>query len=237
MCPAPITASDHDASTSNLAPRALLLAARGFSCMFWGIPLSLFFMVGALRIELAIPIRLPAYFFGVLVLYVGFFSLYRAAPDASWWRRCSLTGLVLSFVLVYFTPFVYWWRQSPLTPFFLYNMMALLIVCAGVLYAVNRLSAEIARLLRDPVLAVEARMCAWSALLVLVPILALVLGFALHAGTWSDATWIAEYIHRRRQPPTWMFFCFLLPVALTMTSSWKAKERCLVALLKSTIAP
>lgn len=216
--------------------RVLLQVARGFSCMFWGIPTSLFFMVGALRLELAIPMRLPAYFFGVLILNVGFFFLYRASPLATGWGRWALTGLLLSFVLVYFTPFFYWWRQSPFTPFFIFNMMALMLVCAWVLVAVNRLCAETGRLLGDPVLAVEARMCAWSSLLILGPLLAIAIGFALHSAAWTDATWLAEYVHRRRALPTWILFCFLLPVALTMTSAWKAKERCLVALLEGRVS-
>lgn len=231
MFPVPTAASGHDSKEAMFKAHALLQVARGFTCMFWGIPASLLFMVGAVQLDFAFPFRLPTYFFGVLILYAGFFFLYRGAYSKPRWNRLAISGLLLSFAMVYFTPFFYWWKQSPFTPFFLLNMMALLAVCAGVLFTVNRLSAEIGRLLDDPVLWMEARMAAWVSLLILVPILVVAIGFALQAGRWGDATWIADYLQQRRHPPTWIYLCFILPVALTMTSAWKAKERCFIHML------
>lgn len=220
------------AHSAPFSAHALLQIARGFTCMFWGIPASLLFMVGAIQLDFAFPFRLPTYFFGVLILYTGFFFIYRGAPRLPQWNRLAIAGLLLSFGMVYFTPFFYWWKQSPFTPFFLLNMMALLMVCTGVLFTVNRLSAETGRLLDDPVLMTEARISAWLALLVLIPMVVVSLGFAVHLQTGSDAGWIADYFQQRRQAPTWVYLCFILPVALTMTSAWKAKECCFIQMLQ-----
>lgn len=217
--------------------RSLLQAARGFSCMVWGVPATLLMMFRPLRMESVLVPRLPLYLLSLLVVGVGFGLLLRAQPLSRPWKTCSGLGLALALLMGYFTPFLLWWHRSPLTPLYVVNMLALLGAAAALLYLVNRLSAEAGRALGDPTLFLEARICAWTSLGVMIPLLSAPLGLALHDSEWMGAQWIVLWLESAQPPPLWALLCFLVPGALSMSSAWKAKERCLLVLVHAAQQP
>lgn len=212
------------------SPRCLLQIARGFSCSFWGIPLSLLLFFGAVDVDIMERVRLPAYILGVLLVYIGFIFLHRSKPVTRRWKTWAGQGLILSFILVYFSPFVYWWSHRPFTGFYVGNMLALVACATWLMFSVNRLAAEVGMALQDRTFAIEADLCGWSTVgLMMIPLL-ITTGLTLYYAGVAQLDWITEWVSVQSEMPVWLYFFFLIPITLTMTSAWKAKECCIRAI-------
>jgi hypothetical protein len=215
----------------SFSPDALVRVARGFSCIFWGIPLSLLLFSGALDIRLFLFVRIPAYVIGVFVAYIGTVFLQRAGALSDMWTRRVRQLLFLLVVEIYLSPFVYWWRRMPNVPYFSANMAALVICTTWSLFAVNRLAGEACRLLRDSAFLVETRVAGWLVVGFMLTPLAHALYTAIRAIVGPEGEFFVLEL------PLWIYALVLLPFTITMAVSWKIKERCLQVLKMSAKVP
>jgi hypothetical protein len=210
-----------------IPPDALLRAARGFSCVFWAIPIGLLLFSGALDIRVFPRLRVPAYVLGVFLAYCGAIYLQRAGALTPLWIRRVRALLFVLLLKVYLAPFVYWWRNVPGNPYYVANVALLMLVTAAGLFTVNRLGEEIGRVIRDRVFGVEARVAAWVALLLSIMPLLVFLAYSFPPLLRSDALVYVELMGVPLSASKWTYLLALLPFTLTMAVAWKAKERCL----------
>ena len=211
---------------------ALIRVARGFSCIFWGIPLSLLLFSVTLDIRLFSFVRMPAYVFGVFLACIGAVFLQRAGPLSDKWARRVRQALFLLLVEVYLAPFVYWWRQMPQIPYFAANMTGLVLCTTWGLFVVNRLAGEVCKLLYDRTFFIEAQVAGWlTAGFMIIPF-AYALCYSVRTVLRPD-----DDFSFNLGLPSWIYVLALLPFSITMAVSWKIKERCLQVLKMSAKVP
>ncbi len=213
-----------------LTPQQLLRLARGFSRIFWGIPVSLLLFLDVLDIRLVHPVRLPTYVIGVLLVYWGFTAFQRAAPVDRRWATLLRWGFFLLFMQIYFAPFVHWWRRYPASDYHLYNVIALLCCMMVTLLIINRLSGIVADRLGDRTFRLESNLCGFSVVMLMIVPLSTLVSYSIWGVIRFDTSFYVELLHTHQQLTRWMNALFLLPLTLTMLIAWKAKERCLQAL-------
>ncbi len=220
-----------------LSPDILTGMARGFSCLFWGLPISLLLFFGTLELRVLPRWRIPAYVLGVIIIFYGLLLLQRAGPLTVRWSRRLFTALILVLIQVYMVPFVYWWRQMPHVPYLIANMALLIICTTWVLFVINRLAGEIAKILHDVTFFMETQLSGWAAIIfILIPA-----GYFIYQAVqrnYNDAGFISlSPFLWPIKTPDWFFISALLPFTLTMAIVWKAKEKCLTVLKSSTRIP
>jgi hypothetical protein len=229
MEPEPRTQDPLADAASPALPAGLVWSARGFSCVFWGLPLGLALYFRAIEIRFVPMLRqVPPHLLGVVLVCTGAGMLAWARLPTSRWTPLSRQLLAAGALLLYLGPFVYWYsRLPPVGAYFLVNTGLLLATVIWLLYLVNLLAAEIGVLSRDRVLVAESRLSGWAALaLTALPSLAGILVSTLLAHRY-ESTLLGEMRGLSEQIPFWIAMCLVIPLAVTMSSSWKAKERCL----------
>jgi hypothetical protein len=211
---------------------ALIRVARGFSCIFWGIPLSLLLFGGKLDIHLFSFVRMPAYVVGVFLAYIGATYLQRAGPFHDLWSRRVRQALFLLLVEIYLAPFVYWWRQMPQVPYFAANMTGLVLCTTWGLFVVNRLAGEVCKLIHDRTFFIETQVAGrLAAGFMIIPLAHAVYDFVCSVLQPADNLFFDLHL------PSWLYASTLLPFLITMAVSWQIKERCLQALKMSAKVP
>lgn len=229
----------HPARRVNLAisADALLRAARGFSCIFWGIPLSILLYSGMLDVRIPPLLRLPTYVVGVFVVYCGVILLQRAGPLSALWPHRVREALFLLLLEVYLAPFVYWWRQMPSVPYYVANVVGMVFCTAAGLFVLNMLAADLAKSLHDQVLHAEARVSSWLSLVfMIIPAVDAVIR-SIRSVFEAGSMMFMETFPIPPEMPRWMYAVALIPFTLTMAVAWKAKELSLKRLRLSAKVP
>jgi hypothetical protein len=220
-----------------LSSGVLIRAARGFSCIFWGIPLGLLLFSGALDLRVFPRLRMPAYVFGIFLVYCGLMFLQRTGPLSAHWLRRVREAMFVLLVEVYLAPFVFWWRQMPHVPYYIANVLALILCTTLGLFLVNLLAGELGRALHDRTFLVESRLsAAISVLFMMVPVLGSVFD-SIRATLQLESMLDLDLAGSPFAFPRWAYAFSLLPFTLTMAIAWKAKERCLLVLKTSYHVP
>lgn len=217
---------------SSLSPnelrRHLSPLTRALSCLFWGLPVTLVISVQTLTVlrfgSLGIAGALAPSLGFALLLY-GLLLLGQFRPDRAAWasvldrtRLLALTNLGLS-------PFLYWYQRVPDIPFF--STAVGLLAVSGLLFllSLNALLRRLAFQLPDALLRLE--MLAFTRLnavcLLLLPCLA---GAWMAALGWNEAPLHLRFLLQTIEPFRMLAFLFLtlLPLSITMSLIWKAKE-------------
>lgn len=213
--------------------RSSLHLIRGFSWVFWGLPLTLLLFFGAVEIEVLARLQFPSYALGVLALFVGMIRLGRVGPLTGSWLGWARSGILLSFMMLYLAPFVYWWQRAPYVGFFGANMWILLGCTMFILVVVNRLSSELGGRYGDSTFAIEARLCAWSVVVLMMLPFCIAIGYAYHVQRKYDVPLRSTLGVAHKEMPFWLHVFFLLPFTLTMTTVWKARERAMQGLARA----
>lgn len=213
--------------------KASLSLIRGFSWSFWGLPLTLLLFFGALQVEVLTRLQLPSYALGVVILFVGMLHLAKAGPLTRGWMGWACSGVMLSFVMLYLAPFVYWWQRAPHVRFFGANMWLLLACTMLILVVVNRLASELGKHQEDSTFAIEARLCAWSVVVLMMLPFGIALGYAYYTLHKYGVTMRTTLGLAHKEMPFWLHVFFLLPFTLTMTTVWKARERAMKGLTEA----
>ena len=215
-------------------PEQLLQVARGFSCFFWGIPLSLFLAVGLMNVRLLAQIKAPAYVLGILVIYWGLILLKRTKPLPPGWTHHVNQSLVIVFLLVYLSPFTEWWKQMPQVLFFTVNVVLFVLCTIRLIVLLNKLAGDVAKALYDRTFVIEAQLSGWSVLVfIVVPILGLLI-YSLLAAFRHETGVAYELLHIPQRVYHWWLALALLPFTLTTAIAWKTKERCIEAVKMSS---
>lgn len=217
-----------------LSAAQLLCASRGFSCIFWGIPLGLLLFSsqsagfhGAVSIRAVSGLRLPSYVLASLITYIGIIYLYRAGPLTLRWMKTVRLALLFVFLQLYFAPFYHWWDRMPHESFFMLNVLGLLASVIAWLFVVNKLAGAVGLAINDDIFYVEAKLCSWSVLALMAFPFVSIAGYGLVSGLRNGSSLYLELVQVSQQFPRWIYALFLLPFMLTMATTWKAKECCL----------
>lgn len=237
--PESAAAARHPQRKANVAisADALLRAARGFSCVFWGIPVGLLLYSGTLDLRLSPFLRLPTYVGGVFVIYCGMILFQRAGPLSPLWPRRVREALFILLLQVYLAPFLYWWRQMPHVPYYVANVVGLVFCTAMGLLVLNMLAADLAGTLHDPVLRAEARAAAWLAVAFMVVPAADAVIHSIRTVFQADNMTFMETFPIPPEMPRWLRAAAFVPFGLTMAITWKAKELALRTLRVSAKLP
>jgi hypothetical protein len=190
----------------------------------------LFFV--AIEIEWWRRVPLPPYTVGAVVVGVGAGLLWRARLPGRLWRTGSRHVVVTACGLVYFVPLVHWYTFMSKTGWhFLLNASGLLITMVWMLWTLNRLAGQIGLLVGDEFMAAESMLSGWLASgMALVPlVLSMVLGSYL--AVQHESSLMAQIQAAQQRPGPWVPAFVLFPLSLTMFSLWKAKERCVRAVI------
>ena len=102
-----------EASSTALTAAQCLRIARGLSCIFWGIGVSVLLMTGFLTIGLFSFVRLSPHIIGAVVVLAGAIRLHRAQPPIEGWRKRTRMLVAAACLQIYLVPFLAWWRLLP----------------------------------------------------------------------------------------------------------------------------
>ena len=227
---------------------SLARAVRGLSAVFWGLPVAL---LTAARMAMgdgwralgglaALPLPLPPGGHLVLntvsavlaptaalgVVLFGLRSLVRFQPQERVWTLALDRASIFNMLLLALLPFAHWWNLAPDEPMFAQSVLLLVLGAVAFMLALNHVLARLAAMLPDEVLRADTRLFTRLnrvlilalAVLVLAEAAAAVLGPRLPA----DAALLLAQLEPSRQ---WLVIVLaLVPLALTMTLVWKAKE-------------
>ena len=216
--------------------RSVVQVMRGFTFIFWGLPLTLLLYFQALDIRSMEQLRLPSYILGMGIITAGFVLILRSGVRFPNWKRYARHGLVSSFLLIYLGPFVYWYRYMPRVGiYYLLNSIFLVVCIIWLLFAINWLASELGRIVGEITLERESRMFGWSVGLMMMAPLLIIFAFSSVMAMKDETSLLSEMRMVKYESPPWIQILFLLPISLTMMSSWKGKERCLKILRGATL--
>lgn len=209
-----------------LAAKEYLLAARGFSCLLWSVPLGFLLLSGALQFVSSTRLPVPAYVLAALLFIYGLLLLKRIPMEGAAWRLRIRIGFAQGLLLCYFAPFLVWWRWQPYQDHFILNVLALFLTYCATLHTINRLSAEWAEYCQARVLQIEARLAGWAIWFCIIAplvIMLIIAGTTAHREGISILAVLESLRHMRHLQA--LLVILLLPLTLTMGIAWKAKEQ------------
>ena len=202
----------------------LIHLAQGFYFVFWGLLLTLMMaaqMLAGIPLPPVLETLLAA---GVLGTLVGTWRLSQARHCGDRWHSQADQALGWAVLMTYAAVFVYLWRWVPTSLYLQTNALMFPVVCILYMVAFNRATATLATSLGNQDLHRESQFCSIGALaLLLAPFLGL-LGYAagmayLHGESlFSSLRMVLSHVHA-----AWVVIV-LLPVALTLSLAWGAKD-------------
>lgn len=203
------------------SPRLLRLS-RGFSCLFWSMPLLSTAHAMALMSFMPARWMVAGLLAGYLPLGCGL-GLLATGGDLTprWAARVRLVSL-LALAGLALSPFLAWWGAAPLRLYFAVNAAAHYVAVVALLAGLNRLAGEGARRLGDSPLRREAQ----AGMIVTLWLSACTVGAVAwlfqRAGILSaGAETVLWHVSRLRGEA---YLLCLLPYAMTAYVLWRAKE-------------
>ena len=202
-----------------------IIAARGFSRLFWGVALTAVLFFSQVQMEFFSGARLPAYFIGTVFQFWGLMTLRRAGRMSARWSFCIVLAVMLTLAEIYFFPFVYWWRLMPHIIFYTVNVGILAASVILVLYLINIIAADFFGHLALRGERLEARIYAGAVVAFMGVPFILGVVFAGMSSLRYDALFIDELADAVTRIPVWFYFIVTIPCSLTMAVLWKARDR------------
>ena len=232
-------------ATAPILP-SLARVVRGLSAIFWGLPLAL---LAAAKTVLGEGPRvfqgpwgdlfgpwgrvlgetlaacLPGMAATGLILY-GLRQLVRFHPQERIWTAAVEWASFASLLLLGLLPFAHWWSRFPAQPLFSRGVALLFFAGVGFGLALSHLLVRLAAMLPDEILRGDTRLFAGVNRFLLLGLLVLAAGdfglVQLAARLPPGWAMLIEALHDNRAGL--LLLCALIPLALTMTLVWKAKE-------------
>lgn len=204
----------------------LARVVRGLSALFWSLP-------ALLLLDAKTAIDPGWHTFGVLptltasgLMIYGVRQLRRFQSQERIWMAALERTEIFSWLLFALSPFPIWWNRSPDQDFFANSVVVLIFGGLGFLLALNYALFRLAAMIPDQTLRLETGFFSRlnrGLLLTQAILLGAYLVLQRHHRTlppfWSEAL---ELLEAGRQ---WLVLLLaLVPVALTMTLVWKAKD-------------
>ncbi len=207
---------------ASLTPGHLLRMSRGFSCLFWSMPLLSMAHAAALLSLLPSHWMFALLLASFLPLGCGLWML-RASGDLTprWGGRIGQASL-LAMVGMYLCPFLVWWVAVPSKLYFAANAAAHYVAMVGLLAALNRLAGECARGWGDAPLRRESA-AGVGMVLWLSGCTVAALAWLFHRAGILDAG-MPTVLEQLAELPREARYLFLLPYAMTAYVMWRAKE-------------
>lgn len=210
---------------------SLLLAARGFSAIFWSLAATVLLMTGTITVRPFATLRAPAYLLSVGLLGWAAVAFWRSRDLSPRWRLLARQFALAVVLQLYMVPFLGWWRTIPHPAYHMTNAALLVLGILWLILLVHLLSLEMARLMCDPVLRAEAHIS-----LGVTPVLLGLAGSLFLLG----ASWVSRHTGAHTaailgssvfwQPP-WSLLPAALPFLMALALSWETKDRCLRVLV------
>jgi hypothetical protein len=204
---------------------SLARVVRGLSALFWGLPLALLACartaVGDAWSHLGI--TLPVVACGLV--WFGLRQMNRFRPGERVWSRAVLRAELFALLNIALAPFTWWWSRRPGEALFGQSVVLLVFSALAFLLCLNHVLRRLAAMLPDETLRADMRLFTGinGSLLWTLAILA-ALWTAL-AGSRALPDWLGlVFVALDRSRLALVVALGLLPVALTMTLVWKAKE-------------
>ena len=200
----------------------VLRISRGFSCVFWSLPLLS--AAHAAALGGALPARwmaggLPLCF---VPLAYGLWLLRAGGEPTPKWRAKIARVSLLALVVAGLCPFLAWWNQAPTQLYFAANAGVHYLALVALLAGVTRLASEEARWLGDAALRRESA-AGLGMVLWLSACTAGALAWLFHRAGLLEAglpTVLAQLAALPGEARTLL----LLPYAMTAYVAWRAKE-------------
>ncbi len=210
-----------------MTPARLLAVARGFSCLFWGIGLSVMLFTGFVRLGVFNVVSLSPHVIGAIVILVGALRLARSAAPIPKWPSRTRFLLAAAVLQLYLLPFLTWWRHAPAQKLYAVNVFLLLLATLWLLSLVNRLAGDVGEALGSGILRFEARLCELSAAFFILGPAFCLLFITLLNSLEADGGMYTMQIPIHYAWPLWTHVFFAVPFMLTMATAWEAKELCM----------
>lgn len=203
-------------------PVHLLRLSRGFSCLFWSLPLLALAHTAGLMDFWPARRMIGAGLLCFLPLYCGLWMMRLGGRLTPHWGGRVGSALLLAGAGMYLFPFLPWWKAVPTRLYFAINVALHYFMMMALLAGLNRLAGEAGRWMGDAGLRREAGaglgMVLW---LCACTVLALVWLFhragLLRAGLETLLVQMAQLPGEAR-------YLLLLPYAMTAYVMWRAKE-------------
>jgi uncharacterized protein (DUF486 family) len=219
--------------------RDLARWAQGFSYIFWGLLAVLFTIAETLGLpsfaayapegfEPVHRLMLDLYSVtiggaGVFGLVMGCWRLYQTRDLGRSWKSCSLGLLVLSIAVAYLFPFFCMWRRVPANPYLFAHVVAWGIALIGEMSLLSVAIGVLARRTGHSSLAVQAALYGAVTFIVLfTPFAPLALQLIQITRVGGNPLVALQFL-LTNIPPAYVFVV-LLPLALTLSLAWAAKD-------------
>ena len=203
-------------------PEFLLRISRGFSCLFWSMPLMS--AAHALALVSFLP---PRWTIGILLgsflpLVCGLWMLGRAGHPAFKPGARMDFAVLAAAAAIGLSPFLAWWAAAPDRTYFAANAALHYLATIGLLAGLNGLSVGVARGLGDRSLRRES-LAGLAMVLWLSGCTVGALAWLFHRSGILEAG-LATVLQHLSQLPSEARTLFMLPYAMTAYVMWRAKE-------------
>jgi hypothetical protein len=205
--------------------RALGKLVRGLSALFWGLPITLLICVRTAMSDRLRHVEILPPILSMCLLYYGVFLLGDFQKQERIWRHALDRAKVIGIVNIGLAPFIYWWNQLPSVNFYTFGVYALMLSGLIFVFNLNHVLQRLAAMLPDETLRMETRLFGAMNLNLLCTILGLVALYAILQQINTLPNFLIEFLRLVEFSKSWLLiFLILLPIAMTMTLVWKAKE-------------
>lgn len=211
------------AAPALLSDRDLMQVSRGFLTLFWGLGATAMAVVETLVAPAVRALPLLVLGGGLIALVSGAWRLRRVRGLGVSWQRRTRDLLVTAVLTAYLGLFYVLWRQLPLQPYLLGHAVAFGAGLLALLCLLCLPVAVFARATGRAAVATQAVVSGTMAVVVLTPPFGLVtqaLALALRQG--RDPVAVIHFWLERM--PWWLPVTGLLPVAMTASLLWSAKD-------------
>lgn len=211
-------------SPDHLLP-SLARVVRGLSALFWGLPTALMSCTRTAIGDLLTPGASWLPTVSCAVVWYGLRQLSHFQPQERVWNRAVLRAELFAVSMVFLSPFTGWWSRRPDNPFFAQSVVALMLVALGFLMTLNGVLRRLAALLPDETLRSDMRLFTRMNSGLVAGLAALVLFWLACLALPGVPEPVSRVLATLDQGRAALVITLgLLPVALTMTLVWKAKE-------------
>jgi hypothetical protein len=213
-------------TTPDLLP-SLRRLVRGLTALFWGLPTTLLICVLMAMAEFPRTLGCAPPLIATGLLLLGTFELAHFQPTERTWQTAVERAQLLALAAFGLSPFVYFWSRVPSEEFYLQAVYVLAAAGLGLLLQFNHLLQRLAALLPDETLREDTRF------FTRVNVTLMLLGVALLSG-------YLLLVRLRYLPPAVLealefgqvarfrfalvVVVVLLPVSVTMSLLWKARD-------------
>ena len=203
-------------------PERMLRMSRGFSCLFWSMPL-----LSATHAMALMSFLSPRWMTGLLLAgflpLIGGLWMLRAAGNLTprWGAKIGRVSM-LALVAIYLCPFLAWWNFAPTRLYFAANAAGHYVAMIALLAGLNRLAGESARRMDDASLRRESQ-AGVGMVLWLSGCTVGALAWLFHRAGLLEAG-LPTVLSQLAQLPSEARYLLLLPYAMTAYVMWRAKE-------------